>query len=275
MGRSKRLELERAFEGRAVLDELLQLAGAPLDTDGVVVRMREGIRKGERTSEVIPSVFEGEPRFPDPSLARRTFQNLLGLWDLVSAGKPIPADEAIAGAAHPKREKKPRPTPPSRFPDGGPDDAWVEAAWKYLEEAPERDVQRLEHSFENRQDALVGLLDEEGFSDEGFSLARHLLFELHAMIELGWPSGVGSVAREDLAADSGKGGPGRAAPQALQAYADEALFEAEQDEEAPLAPAELGRVRALVNQGLRAFWNARRPRKEGEGDDAERPRSRS
>src|SRR5687767_901145 len=93
MGRTKRPEIERAFEGRAVLDELLQAAGAPLDTDGVAVRMREGLRAGEPTSAVIPSLFNGEPHFPDPSLARRTFQNLLGLWDLLAAGRPIPADE--------------------------------------------------------------------------------------------------------------------------------------------------------------------------------------
>src|SRR5687767_12590014 len=176
MGRSKRPEFDRAFEGRAVLDELLQLTGVPLDTDGVVVRMREGLRNRESTSAVIPSLFNGEPRFPDPSLAHRMFQNLLGLWDLLAAGATIPPDVKSAGAERPKRVKRPtRPDPPGHFPDQGPDEAWVEAAWKYLDEAPERDVDRLEHSFENRQDALVGFLDEAGLSDEGFSLARHLL----------------------------------------------------------------------------------------------------
>ncbi len=52
------------------------------------------------------------------------------------------------------------------------------------------------------------------------------------MIELGWPAGTRSVARPEL-----------------QAYADEAVFEAEQDEESPLA-----------------LWNARWPGKESRPD---------
>jgi hypothetical protein len=47
-------------------------------------------------------------------------------------------------------------------------------------------------------------------------------------------------------------------PEALAAYAEEALFEAEQDEERPLAAEELARVRTLVRRGLAALWHARK-----------------
>jgi len=97
-------------------------------------------------------------------------------------------------------------------------------------------------------------VDGAGLTDEGYAAARHLLFELHAMLELGWPPGLASVdpaaLREDTEAPP--------VPQALTAYADEALFEAEQDEEHPLSAEELARVRTLVRRGLAALWKARK-----------------
>src|SRR5437868_366527 len=127
----------------------------------------------------------GEPVLPDGHHARRLFQNLLGLWDLLARGQPVPLDA-------PKARPAPKPIPerPPPFEGDAPDEAWVEAAWKYLDEAPERELTRLEHSFENRQDAVLGFLDEQGLPDEVFGLARQLLFELHALIELGWQPGV-------------------------------------------------------------------------------------
>ncbi|HYV45470.1 MAG TPA: hypothetical protein VFA20_11440 [Myxococcaceae bacterium] len=259
MGRRDRAPFEPAFEGKEVLDGLLDIAGARVDTEGAVVRMREALRHGEPRETVVPTLFDGEPHFPDPDVARRLFQNLLGLWDVLARGQSISLDEG-PGRARPA--KKPIPERPPPFEGDAPDDAWMEAAWKYLDEAPEREVTRLEHSFENRQDALLGFLDEQGLPDEVFGLARQLLFELHALIELGWPPGVRSLARAELQ----EAGTGHPAPAALQAYADEAVFEAEQDEVAPLTPADSARAKALVTQGLRALWSARRPRKESSTD---------
>jgi len=263
MANRDRAALEHAFEGKAALDELLELARARVDTEGAIVRMREALRQGEPRASVIPTLFDGEPRFPDPQIARHLFQNLLGLWDLLARGQPIPLDHPPERPARP-RARRPIPERPPPFEGDAPDDAWVEAAWRYLDEAPERELTRLEHAFENRQDAVLGFLDEQGLPDELFALARQLLFELHAMIELGWMPGVRSVARAELQ----EAGPGvKPPPAALQAYADEAVFEAEQDEEAPLTPADSARVKALVNRGLSALWSARRPRKES-GTDA-------
>jgi hypothetical protein len=251
MAKSRRDEggLSRTFEGAEVLDGLLELAGTPLTTADVVQAMKEGHASGEPSSEVIPTLFESEPRFSDPTYARKLFGNLLGLWDLVESGEEI--DLEVKGPRTP-RIKKAKPPAPTPFADE-PDDGFVETAWRYLDE-DEKARERAFHAFENRQDALVQWLDEQGLSDEGYGVVRHLLFELHAMLELGWPPGLASVRSAEL-----EGPPGEV-PGSLTEYVDEALFEAEQDEEAPLPASETGRARELVMRGLSSLWRARKPR---------------
>jgi hypothetical protein len=100
--RSKRMDFARQFEGAQVLDGLLQLAGASHDTLTVLAHMRQAHAEGRASQEVIPSLFEHEPRFESPDLARRLFQNLLGLWDLVQEGKSV------------RLEDGPRPSPHTR-----------------------------------------------------------------------------------------------------------------------------------------------------------------
>lgn len=248
MSRSDRQAFTRRFEGREVLDELLDLAGSPLSTEQALQAMRAGQREGKSHAEVIPSFFEGEPHFESPELARRLYQNLLGLWDLAESGRPF----SLEGKLRPPRPKKEKPTPPAPFGKSGPDEAFVEAAWRYLEDVGERERTRLRHAFENRQDALLGSLDDEGLSDEGYAVARQLLFELFSMIELGWPAGVRSAISPGLSHQAGQ-----ESPAALRAYAEEALFEAEQDEQSPLSSEEAARVRGVVDKWLGALWNAR------------------
>lgn len=237
--------LDRVFEGPDVLEELLELAGSTLDSGRVAARIQEALDEGRSPGEVFPTFFEGPPRFPDPSAARQLYGNLFGLWDLLEAGELF---EQAPRPARPPREKKPKPAAPEPFADA-PDDAFIEAAWRYLED-DERARDRLFHAFENKQDPLLQWLDEQALSDEGYGVARHLLFELSAMIELGWPKGLRSADPSS---------PSQASPpEALVRYADEALFEAEQDEEVPLPSPEAGRVRALVQTGLAALWQARK-----------------
>jgi hypothetical protein len=238
------------FEGAQILDGLLELAGSPCDTAEVTVRMREARSEGEPHTAVIPTLFDGEPRFSSPEQAQRLFQNLLGLWDLVAEGKPIREETG----PRPPRPKKVKPVPPAVFAPGEPGSEFVEAAWRYLEDDEKERTRKL-HSFDNRQDALVGALDGAGLTDEGYAVARHLLFELHAMVELGWPPGLASVDPAVLEREDTQAPP---VPQALTAYAEEALFEAEQDEEHPLSAEELARVRTLVRRGLAALWHARK-----------------
>ncbi len=244
-----RADFEHRYDGKAALEELLGVAGSALSVEQVVESMRQGVSEGKTPGEVIPTFFEGEPRFPSPEVARLLFQNLLGLWDLVASGRPFSLERPLS-----PRPKKPKPSPPPPFGPEGPDEDFVEAAWRYLEEA-ERDRARLSDRFENVQDALVAWLDEQGLSDEGYACARLLLLELFSMIELGWPPGTSSAALPGTESSSGAAEP----PAALMAYADEAVFEAEQDEESPLSAGEAQRVRDIVKRGLGALWNARRP----------------
>ncbi|WP_224363751.1 hypothetical protein [Hyalangium versicolor] len=248
--RGRGTDFEHHFEGAEALDGLLELAGSPCDTSEVIVRMRTARAEGQPHAAVIPTLFPKEPRFASPEVAQRLFENLLGLWDLVAEGKPIRTEEE----PRPPRPKKPKPVRPPPFAPGEPGSEFVELAWRYLEDDPKERTRR-EHSFDNRQDALLGELDGMGLTDEGYAAARHLLFELHAMLELGWPPGLASVDPAVLTREDTEAPP---VPQPLTAYADEALFEAEQDEEHPLAAEELARVRTLVRRGLAALWKARK-----------------
>ncbi|RKH15181.1 hypothetical protein D7V97_00780 [Corallococcus sp. CA053C] len=243
----------RQFEGVQTLDGLLELAGSPCDTAEVLERMREARAEGGASSDVIPTLFAEEPRFKDPELARRLYQNLLGLWDLVQEGKAVRLE--VDEGPRPPRPKRERLQPPAPFHPGEPSSEFVEAAWRYLED-DDKARTRLMHAYENRQDGLLGALDAAGLTDEGYGVARHLLFELHAMLELGWPPGL--TAAEAAALDRDSDAP--PAPDTLQAYVTEALFEAEHDEEHPLAPEELAQVRTLVRRGLAALWRARKGR---------------
>jgi hypothetical protein len=239
------------FEGASTLDGLLELAGSPHDSAAVLQAMHEAHEDGVSASELIPQLFEGPPRFPSPDVARMLYQNLLGLWDLVTEGKGVRLEDG-ARPPRPKREKAPAPSP---FAPGEPDEAFVEAAARHLEE-DERARERLMHLFDNRQDPLLGALDGAGLTDEGYAVARHLLFELHSMLELGWPAGVATVTTEALATTPDPDAP--PVPVALATYAEDSLFEAEHDEEHPLVPEEIAPVRNLVTRGLAALWRARK-----------------
>jgi hypothetical protein len=247
MGRSS--EFEPRFEGRETLDGLLELCGALVDTEQALHAMREAHAEGHSKQEVIPSFFEGEPKPPSPEIARKLFQNLLGLWELVETGKKVPLDETPQ-----VRVKKTPPSLPEPFGEGVPSEEFVDQAWKYLEGATPKDRSRLMDAFENRQDTLVSHLDDSGLSDEGYATARQLCFEVFAMLELGTPRGTRAVRLEELTGKTVR----QDAPPSLTAYVDEALYEAQHDEEQPLSPEEAAGVRERVMEGLVALWNARR-----------------
>jgi hypothetical protein len=245
MARSDRRDFDHRFEGADVLAGLLDLAGSPYGPEEVLETFRQGRKAGLAPGDVIPTLFPTEPRFGDPALAQRLFQNLLGLWDLAPGNVSLTT---------PRPPPKPaRPVPPDPLGAAAPTQEWVETAWRYLDTAP-RARQRLLHSFENRQDALVTCLDERGLSDEGYGVLRHLAFELHAMLELGCGTAPDRV--DPAALEKSPGGDG--GPAALLAYADEALFEAEQDEEAPVPAAERAVIRELGKKLVAALWALRR-----------------
>jgi hypothetical protein len=241
------MAFEPRFEGAGVLDELLGLCGATVDAQAAISALEEGHQGGEDRNEIISSFFEGEPRPPSPDIARRLFENLIGIWDLLEEGRPV----ASATREKPERPKKHKVEKPAPFEPGEPTEAFVESVWKYLEAAEPRERNRLLDAFENRQDALLTFLDEPGLSDEGYATARSLLFELFAMLELGTQQGTRAVRPNELATAG-------VAPPPLVAYVDDQLFEAQEDEELPLSPEEAAKVRERVLVALGALWNARR-----------------
>jgi hypothetical protein len=241
--------LERRFEGAARLDPLLAKAGSIADTQDVAEAFAQALKDGVPAQVVIEALFEDEPRFDSPKDAAALYGNLLGLWDIIEAGESV-------GVTAPRREGPDRPKkaaalpPPGRYPKEGPSAEWLEGAWRYIESAP-KEVTKLEHAFENRQDALVTWLDESGAADQVYGAARQILFELFAMLELGAASGVGRIDSSALTGEAA----GADVPVALAAWAQEAIFQAATDEEGPLAEEDARQLDALVMKALKVLWD--------------------
>lgn len=255
-------DLDRHFEGRARLAQLLARAGSDVPPDAVAEGFKQAQADRLAAADVIPALFEGEPRFQKADDARALYSNLLGLWDLLARG------EEVDLAAPPPREKPPRPPPVEPPPPfaGAPDAAWVEAAWRALEACPGKELTRLLHAFDNRQDALVRWLEQAfevesargPLSDEAFGVARDICFELFALLHRGRAGGWPAVRAELL-----EGPPPPPAPPALGAYAEELVFDAETDEDRKLSGREAEVVRALVGRALAALWAAGAPGRPG------------
>jgi hypothetical protein len=244
--RREALEFVHRFESVEVLAELLAVAGSPLSPDDALHRFRAGRAEGAEANEVIPTLFPDPPRFPDPDVARRLFQNLLGLWDA----------SASPAFALPPRPDVPRPRPqkfPAPGPAGptGPDRGYVDAVRAWLA-TDRRARDRLTDSFENRQDALLDSLDERGLSDEGWGVLRQLAFELHAVLEHADGAAPASVPPEAL-----EGDPAAKIPVELIGLVDEVIAPAEQDGPGPVPPAERETIRTLGRRVLGALWEAR------------------
>ena len=251
MGRRERRgreppEFVHRFENAEVLAELLAIAGSPLEPEEVVRRFRSGRAEGAEANEVIPTLFPDPPRFPDPDLARRLFQNLLGLWD--ASASPAFQLPPSAEVPRPQRERVAAPGPAG---PAGPDRSYVEAVRTWLAK-DRRARDRLADSFENRQDALLGSLDERGLSDEGWGVLRQLAFELHAVLEHADGAAPASVPPEAL-----EGDPAAKAPVELIGLVDQALAPAEQDGSGPVPAGERETLRTLGRQVLGALWEAR------------------
>jgi hypothetical protein len=239
-------EFARRFESADVLAELLAIAGSPLSPDEILSRFRAGRAEGAEANEIIPTLFPEPPRFPDPDVARRLFQNLLGLWDASAS----PAFGLVPRPSIPRlRPAKPPAPGPAR--PAGPDRAYMEAVRSWLA-TDRRARDRLNDSFENRQDALMSSLDERGLSDEGWGVLRQLAFELHAVLEHADGAAPASVPPEAL-----EGDPVAKAPVELIGLVDQALAPAEQDGPGPVPPAERETIRTLGRQVLGALWEAR------------------
>ena len=234
-------DIERTFEGQEVLQKLLTESGAVVDVEDVASAFAKASAQGVPAPVVIQALWDDEPRFESPDAAARLFGNLLGLYELIAGGAKI--DLTVAGPRV-KREKATRPDP---FGSEGPDDAFVEAAWRWFDDYP-KERQRFEHAFENRQDALVSWLDAEGLSDEGFGLSRALMSEVFAMLELGGRT-VPTVDVRTLPAEATLDG----LPAALSAWLEEQVTDAQDDETTPLPEVEANQVRSLVARAVQGM----------------------
>jgi len=237
-------EFVHRFESPEVLRELLDVAGSTLEPEEVLKRFRSARAEGAEAPDVIPTLFPDAPRFPHPDIARRLFENLLGLWDASAA-----ADFRLDGTT--PRQRPEKMAPPGAPGPGGVDLPAVEAVRAWLA-ADRRARERLTDSFENRQDALLGSLDERGLSDEGWGVLRQLAFELHAVLEHADGAAPASVPPEAL-----EGDPAAKAPVELIGLVDQALAPAEQDGTGPVTATERDAARTLGRQVLGALWSAR------------------
>lgn len=236
-------DIERRFEGRKTLQTLLVNTGSLADVEDVAAAFAMAAKDGVPASAVIPALWEEEPLIANPTQARALFGNLLGLYDLMASGASI---DLSAPTKPVKPPKTPAPTP---FGDGAPDEAFVETAWRHLEDEP-KVRERLLHTFTQRQDALLTWLDDAGLSDDALGLAQHLLAHVSAFLELG-----GLTMRAAGVPDATPG----EVPGALTAWLEESVFEAESDDDAPLPADEAKAVRALLARGASALWAAGRP----------------
>ena len=240
---SRRQDTDFCFEGEGVLQKLLTQSGSLADVEDVAGAFKKAVQEQVPAPVVIQALWEDEPRFSSPDEAAKLFGNLLGLYELIASG----GTPDLRAQSTKKRAKAPRPQP---FGAEGPTEGFIEGAWRYFQDHP-KERQRLEHAFENRQDALVSWLDASGLDDAGFGLARHLAGEIFALFELGGRQ-VPPLGEAALSASETRQ---KTLPPAMGEWIDEILFEATSDEEEPLSQKEGKKVRELVARAAAAMWN--------------------
>lgn len=236
-------DIERAFEGQDILQKLLTQSGSLADVEDVCRAFEQAVKEHVPAPVVIQALWEDEPRFNSPAEAAQLFGNLLGLYELIERGESV--DLQVKHSPKVKRDKARMPEP---FGTEGPDEDFIEAAWRYFDDFP-KERQRFEHAFENRLDALVSWLDASGLDDDGFGLARHLISEAFAMIELGGRQ----VASIDEAVLSQKA-QADPLPKALCVWLEESLFEAFTDEVKPTPEPEAQRIREMTTCAIATMW---------------------
>jgi hypothetical protein len=244
--------LPRRYEGSRVLGPLLEASACPLDPPGVAARFRETLAGKGSPDAAIAGLWEGEPRFPSPDQALRTYGNLLGLWDRLAAG--LPAEPDGAGAeVKPERAAAPAPGPQ---PPGPLSEDFVEAAWRHLADLSAREIERLTHRYESAQPELFEFVRLQAGEDEAvLDNADTLVFELWMMFELASPGGKRRLLRRpeiEAAGDSA-----RSLEPALERYIDEALVEAELADDQPLSAEQSARVGQIARSAACALSGSR------------------
>lgn len=252
MASRKADEFSHHFEGPEVLDELLEVTCCPLSLDGVVEAMKAAQSQGQSAQDFVPELFPSPPRFQTPDVAKKFFSNLLGLWDEVLRGATVSLPEP-ATENQPVREKKPKTVAPGPFPPEGPDEAYLQAVWAYLDALDSREKNRLLDRFENRLDGVLAFLDDEAFSDEAYLSVREVLFRIFVLLEVGRASTldtVPSVASKRALTKAEK----NKLPSSIVVFLDAYLEE--KNKTSKVSTQEGKSVRNVVNRVLLQWWQA-------------------
>lgn len=240
----KARRIERVYEGEAVLAGLLKASGCRLSVSDVQEEFLAALEEGSPSAEIIPLLWEGEPRFKGADEARRLFGNLFGLWDLV-ARELGEEDEAV--------EQDPNAPLGPRF---------VERAWGELDGLSEREHQRERDRFDNLQFDVAAWVFErtKGQSEIAQELAQDLAFEMWFIATRA--RGDERVVRLKRAAlEAAFNDADRIAEEpepALAALVSAALWEQAADEERPLPEDDIAAVEGVL-RALRAGWGAAPP----------------
>ncbi len=243
--RSAETGLGAIYEGPEVLSALLGRAGSPLDAGEVAERFARAQADGDERSDVIPTLFPEEPRFGDPSQARRLFSNLFGLWTRIASGLG-PADDAPEVAPAPARTV---PLPHRGSLAGCELTAdLVEAKWRELAALPERDERRLRDRFQNVQPDLGAWLDAVELPESGALAASDMCFEAWAMFDHAFGDRLRPVTWAEIRSFETEPPPLESEQPALAAYAAEQLDNLADDDQTFGEP-----ERAQVERVVAAF----------------------
>ncbi|HZZ83922.1 MAG TPA: hypothetical protein VFE30_05240 [Anaeromyxobacteraceae bacterium] len=248
------------YDGPELLTALLRQAGSAFDAAAAAERFAAAQAQGLDRSDVIPALFEAEPRFASPDDARRLYENLFALWSRIArgggAGLPVPE----AGAPEPEPSTELPVLPPRGGASPGPlEPLLVEAVWKLLAALPEKELSRRRDRFANTQPDLAAWLDAVTLPEAGALAASDLSFETWAMFDQAFGDRLGAARWKDLKALAAEPPPLEAAEPALAAYVSDMLdvLEAEDDAFGDGERAQVERVIAAVAAALGAASPAR------------------
>ena len=232
--------LQRTYEGPEILADLLESSGCELTVEEVVEEFVCAVEEGTQAAEIVPLLWELEPRFPDAATARRTFSNLFGLWDDVAKGQT--GDLVLLRDLDPDAPLTP---------------AFVERAWSKLDALPDAEVTRLRDTFDNVQADVGAFVFEQaaGLGDLAAATALDLAFEMWWLC-LEARGAVQRVTRASLTAAHAEPDDPESEPEpALAGLVTTTLWEQAADDEAPLPEDAIPRLERV----LRALRHALAP----------------
>lgn len=247
-------DLLRVYEGPEVLSALLSQAGCPLSAGEVAARFASAQARGLERAEVVPGLFESEPRFTAPDAARRLYGNLFGLWDRIARGLSASDDAPAASPAAPAAE-------PVALGERGAERGehlspeLVETVWRHLDALPEREKRRRRDRYTHAQPDLVAWLDDVPLPSSGAAAAQDLIFEAWAMFDQAFGDRLKPASFKELKALEAEPPPLLTEQPAFAAYAGEQLDTLE-DEDRDFTPEARAQVERAVSAAVAALTRA-------------------